>query len=70
MANFIELNKYLDFSLGDTFYDKIVVTRLNKTLLNSMPNSSSKQVYVKGFYYKYIILKKAVNMVECMDIDE
>ena len=33
-----------------------------------MPNSWSKQAYVQGFDYKYISLKKYVNMFEQIDI--
>ena len=35
-----------------------------------MPNSWSKQAYVQGFYFKYILFKKAVNMFERMEIAE
>ena len=35
---------------------------------NSMPNWSNKQAYVKGFYCKSIIFKKAVNIFEYMEI--
>ena len=35
-----------------------------------MPNSWINQAYVQGFDWKYITLKKAVNMFEWMDISE
>ena len=35
-----------------------------------MPDSLSKQAYVKGFDCKYIYFKKSVNMFERMDIAE
>ena len=54
--------------LSDTFSDKIGLTHLNFFILNSMPNSWSKQAYVQGFDYKYISLKKYVNMFEQIDI--
>ena len=43
---------------------------LNEILLNSMPNSWSKQAYVQGFDCKYITFKNIVNMFEHMDIAE
>ena len=46
------------------------MTKLNGILLNSMPNSWSKQAYVKGFDWKSITLKKSVNVFERMDIAE
>ena len=45
-ARLIDLNEYLASFPGATLNDKIDVTKLNKILLNSMPNSWSKQAYV------------------------
>ena len=45
------------------------MTELNVFFLNSMLNILSKQVYVQGFYCKYIT-KKTVNMFERMGITE
>ena len=39
-------------------------------LLNSVPNSYSKKLYVRGFDCEYISFEKVVNMFEWMDIDE
>ena len=50
--------------------DKIGVTELNEIILNSMPNSRSKQAYVQGFDCESISLKKSVNMFERMKILE
>ena len=50
--------------------DKMGVTELNENLLNSMPNSWSKQAYVQGFYCGNISFKRAVNMFEHMEIAE
>ena len=50
--------------------DKIGVPELNEILLNSMPTSWSKQVYVQGFDCESITFKKAVNMFESMEISE
>ena len=35
-----------------------------------MPNSRSKQTYVKDFYCKYISFKKSANLFEQIEIDE
>ena len=48
-ARLIDLNKSLSSFLGATMDGKIGVTELNENILNSMPNSWSKQVYVQGF---------------------
>ena len=42
-ANLIYLNEYLASFPGDTTADNIGITKLNKIILNSMPNSWSKQ---------------------------
>ena len=55
---------------GKHWQKKNRVTELNEIFINSMPNSWSNQVYVQGFYCRYITLKKAVNMFDHMDIDE
>ena len=39
--------------------DNMGVTELNEILLNSIPNSWSKQAYVQGFDYETIYFKKA-----------
>ena len=46
--------------------DKMGVTELNEILLNSMPNSWSKQAYIQGFDCETICFKKDVNMFERM----
>ena len=46
------------------------MTELDEILLNIMPNSWSKQAYVKGFYCESINLKKDANMFERMRIAE
>ena len=66
----IDLNEYLVSFTGENLTDKIVGTKLNEILLNSMPNSWSKQAYLKGFDCEYITLKRAVNMFESMEIYE
>ena len=57
MACLIELNEYLPSFPESTPTHKIGMTELNEILLNSMPNSWSKQAYVQGFDWKYIPLK-------------
>ena len=49
-VNLINLDEYLVSFPGATMADKIGITELNETFLNSMPNSWSKQAYVQGFY--------------------
>ena len=46
------------------------MTDIDEILLNSMPNSWSKQTYVQGSVCNYITLEKDVNMLENMDISE
>ena len=70
MARLIDLNEYLHSFPGSTPTHKIGITDLNEILLNSMPNSWSKQAYVQGFDWKSITLKKSVNMFERMEIDK
>ena len=53
----IDLNEHLASSLGGTMAYKMGVTELNEILLNSMPNSWSKQAYVQGFDCETISLK-------------
>ena len=48
--------------------DKSGMAEINEILLNIMPNSWSKQVYVQGFDWDSIVFLKAVNMFERMDI--
>ena len=50
--------------------DKIRVVEINEILQNSMPNSWSKQAYVKGFHCEYITFKKTVNLSESKEIAE
>ena len=69
-ARLIDLNKYLASFPRSTMSDKMVVTEINEILLNSMPNSWSKQMYVQGFDCKYIYFKKAVKTFDCMKISE
>ena len=69
-AGLIDLNKYLAFFPGSNLTDKIGVTDMNEILLNSMPNSWSKQAYIKGFDWEFITFKKAVNIFERMEISE
>ena len=66
----IDINEYLTSSSGATLTDKIGVTKLNEILPNGMPNSWSKISYVQGFDCESIILKKAVNTFERMEIAE
>ena len=66
MARLIELNEYLALFHGAALSDKFGVTDLNKSLLNSMPNSWSKQAYVQGFDRDFFF--KAVNIFEKMEI--
>ena len=66
----IDLNEYLDSFPGENMPDKIGLTELNQNLLFSMPNGWSKQAYMKGFYYRSITFKKAVNMFERLDMTE
>ena len=69
-ACLVDLNEYLASFLGATMADKMVITELNKFLLNSMPDRSSKQVYVQGFDCGNIYFKRSVKMSECMEITE
>ena len=66
----VDLNEYLPSFAGSTPTQKIGTTELNEILLNSMPNSWSKQAYVQGFDWKSINLKQSVNLFERMDIAE
>ena len=58
----IDLKKYLVLLPGANISDYMCMTELNENLLNSMPNSWSKQAYVQVFYCEYITFKAAVNM--------
>ena len=69
-ARLIDLNGYLVYFTGANLTDNIVVTKLNEILLNSMPNSWSKQAYVQGFDCESITFKKSINMFEHMEITE
>ena len=53
-ARLIDLNEYLASFPRAALTDNIGVTKLNEILLNSMPNSWSKQAYVQGFDCEYI----------------
>ena len=70
MERLINLNEYLASFTGETLDYKIDVTELNEILLNRMNNSWSKQSYVKGSDCKFILLKKYVDMFECIEIAE
>ena len=70
VAHLIDLNGYLNSFPGATLADKIDVTEFNKIMLNSTPDSCSKQAYVQGFDCKSTFFKKYVNMFECMEIAE
>ena len=69
-AHLIDLNECLVSFPVATMDDKIGVTELNEIILNSTPNSWSKQAYVQGFDCKSIPFKKSVNMFERMEIAE
>ena len=66
----IGLNEYLASVTGDNIADEMSVPELNVILLNSMPNSWYKQMYVQGFDCEANSFKKAVNMFEHMGIAE
>ena len=66
----IDLNKYLAVLPGAKASDKICETELYKNVLNSIPNSWSKQEYVMGFDCESITFKTAVNMFEYIKIAE
>ena len=61
-AHLIKLNKYLAPLSGEKLRHKIGVTKLNGKFLNSMPNSWSKQAYLRGYDCESITVKKDVNM--------
>ena len=69
-ARLIDLNEHLYYFTGATMADRIGVTELNEIVLNSKPNSWSKQAYFQGFYCKSISFKNVINMFERMEIDE
>ena len=69
-ARLVDINEYLASFIGTTLTDMMNVTKLNKILLNSMPNIWSKQAYVQGFDYESITFKKDANMFERMNISE
>ena len=48
-ARLININEYLASFPGATLNDKNGVTKLKEILLKSIPNSWSKQAYIKGF---------------------
>ena len=53
-ARLIDINEYLESFPRANLTDKIGVTELNEILLNSIPNSRSKQAYVQGFDCEYM----------------
>ena len=57
-ARLIDLNDFLASLPGSTLSDKIGVTKLNEILLNSMPNSWSKQAYLQGFECESVLFKE------------
>ena len=70
VARLIDLNEYLPSFPGSSPTHKTDMTELNEILLNSVPNSWSKQAYVQGFDWKSITLKKSFKLFERMDIAE
>ena len=66
----IDLNDYFNLFPGAEVSEKIGVSELDETLLNSIPSSWIKKAYVQGFDCEYIALEKTVNMFERMDIAE
>ena len=54
-AHLIYLHEYLASFLGENLADIIDVTELNEILLKRTPNSWSKQAYVQGFDFEYIM---------------
>ena len=69
-ARLIGLNKYLASFPRATLTDEISVTKLDEILLNSMPNSWSRHVYVQGFDCESVTFKKYFNMFEHMEISK
>ena len=69
-ARLIYPNDYLAYSPGVTLTDKISIKDLKEILLNSMPNSWSKQAYIQVFDCESITFKKAIHMFERMEISE
>ena len=69
-SRLIDLKEYLDSFPGGKLADTIGMMELNDFLLNSMPNSWSKQAYGQGFDCESITFKEAVNMFKHMDISE
>ena len=65
-ARLIHLNEYLAFFPGAKSSENICETELNEILLNSMPNSLTRQAYMQGFYYEANTCKKYVNILERM----
>ena len=64
----IDLNEYLASLPGANMTDKIGMTELNEILLNSMPNSWSKKLYVQVFDCESINFKKSINIFERKEI--
>ena len=62
VASLVNLNEYLSVFPGSQISDKICVTELNETLLNSRLNSWSNQVYSQVFYCGSMTFKASVNM--------
>ena len=63
----IDLDEYLNFFPLAKLTDKFGVMELNEILLNSMPNSWSKQAYVQGFDCESITFKNDVKMFDRME---
>ena len=59
-GHLIDLNKYLASFPGLKLTDKIGLSELNESLLNSMPNSWINQAYVQGFYCASITLRNSL----------
>ena len=62
-ARLIDMDEYFSSFPGANLADKIDVTEFNDILLNIIPNSWSKQAYVKGSDCESISFKEAVNML-------
>ena len=66
VARLVDLKEHLDVFPGAKISENIYAAELDEHLLNSMPNSLSKQAYLQGFYFESITLKAAVNMFKLM----
>ena len=67
-ACLIDISEYLESFTGATLNDKIGATKLSEILLNSMPNSCSRQANLKVFDCESITFNKVVDIFELMEI--